>query len=168
MRHSLVLSPQSVGRVDKQRNRAYNMFRLASIAQHNEIRHNQAHLRKLHMAVTRDTSQRRLQISELVRQEGSVQVSTLADRFGVSPQTVRKDLRYLAERGVMTRAYGGAIDSGVIGAAPAEPHYEAKRTTHLDEKRRIGARAAALRSEEHTSELQSRGHLVCRLLLEKK
>src|SRR5437870_11490443 len=26
----------------------------------------------------------------------------------------------------------------------------------------------AARSEEHTSELQSRGHLVCRLLLEKK
>src|SRR5690625_1494275 len=26
----------------------------------------------------------------------------------------------------------------------------------------------SLRSEEHTSELQSRGHLVCRLLLEKK
>src|SRR5690625_6200384 len=31
---------------------------------------------------------------------------------------------------------------------------------------RGGGRAA--RSEEHTSELQSRGHLVCRLLLEKK
>src|SRR5437660_11764212 len=30
-----------------------------------------------------------------------------------------------------------------------------------------GLRFAA-RSEEHTSELQSRGHLVCRLLLEKK
>src|SRR5207253_5998000 len=28
--------------------------------------------------------------------------------------------------------------------------------------------AGELRSEEHTSELQSRGHLVCRLLLEKK
>src|SRR5690625_5654386 len=27
---------------------------------------------------------------------------------------------------------------------------------------------AEARSEEHTSELQSRGHLVCRLLLEKK
>src|SRR5439155_25232822 len=27
---------------------------------------------------------------------------------------------------------------------------------------------AVMRSEEHTSELQSRGHLVCRLLLEKK
>src|SRR5439155_27192093 len=29
-------------------------------------------------------------------------------------------------------------------------------------------RGPRLRSEEHTSELQSRGHLVCRLLLEKK
>src|SRR5690625_6955387 len=35
------------------------------------------------------------------------------------------------------------------------------------QKQRI-AIARALRSEEHTSELQSRGHLVCRLLLEKK
>src|SRR5690625_5475158 len=31
-----------------------------------------------------------------------------------------------------------------------------------------GAVVLAARSEEHTSELQSRGHLVCRLLLEKK
>src|SRR5690625_5933912 len=29
-------------------------------------------------------------------------------------------------------------------------------------------RISGSRSEEHTSELQSRGHLVCRLLLEKK
>src|SRR5690625_4449802 len=39
----------------------------------------------------------------------------------------------------------------------AAPKYEA-----------AGIRAGDLRSEEHTSELQSRGHLVCRLLLEKK
>ncbi len=99
------------------------------------------------MSVTRDTSQRRLQISELVRQHGSVQVASLARRFGVSMQTVRKDLRYLAERGVIARAYRGAIDRSVVGTGagvPAEPHYEAKRTSHLDEKRRIGQRAAAL------------------------
>src|SRR5437868_9289968 len=41
-----------------------------------------------------------------------------------------------------------------FGAGPA----------HLDDARL----AAALRSEEHTSELQSRFDLVCRLLLEKK
>lgn len=96
------------------------------------------------MNPTRDTSHRRLQISELVRQHGSVQVTSLARHFGVSAQTVRKDLRYLAERGVMARAYGGAIDSGAMGGATAEPNYEAKRTSHLDEKRRIGVRAAAL------------------------
>src|SRR5437870_2560236 len=33
---------------------------------------------------------------------------------------------------------------------------------------RCGKRHIVCRSEEHTSELQSRGHLVCRLLLEKK
>src|SRR5439155_18741208 len=32
----------------------------------------------------------------------------------------------------------------------------------------IRDRVVQMRSEEHTSELQSRGHLVCRLLLEKK
>src|SRR5437870_8867350 len=37
--------------------------------------------------------------------------------------------------------------------------------THFDA--RLG-RQRKERSEEHTSELQSRGHLVCRLLLEKK
>src|SRR5439155_7238318 len=36
---------------------------------------------------------------------------------------------------------------------------------HQGKPHRIGA---IPRSEEHTSELQSRGHLVCRLLLEKK
>src|SRR5690625_5596784 len=34
--------------------------------------------------------------------------------------------------------------------------------------RSCSAAPVLLRSEEHTSELQSRGHLVCRLLLEKK
>src|SRR2546422_2937280 len=33
---------------------------------------------------------------------------------------------------------------------------------------RLGAKGLLSRSEEHTSELQSRLHLVCRLLLEKK
>src|SRR5687768_17764502 len=41
------------------------------------------------------------------------------------------------------------------------------REEDLGGARPAGARAAA-RSEEHTSELQSRLHLVCRLLLEKK
>ncbi|UYB51595.1 DeoR/GlpR family DNA-binding transcription regulator [Xanthomonas sp. AM6] len=107
------------------------------------------------MSATRDTSQRRLQISELVRQHGSVQVSALAQQFGVSLQTVRKDLRYLAERGVMARAYGGGIDSSAVNAVPAEPHYDAKRTVHLEEKRRIGRRAAAMVQPGNTIAIDS-------------
>src|SRR6266508_2198770 len=38
---------------------------------------------------------------------------------------------------------------------------------HRDQDGEAGERREP-RSEEHTSELQSRGHLVCRLLLEKK
>src|SRR3989442_11344500 len=51
---------------------------------------------------------------------------------------------------------------GVVGAA------------HGEQRAELAIRAAVLesrvphRSEEHTSELQSRPHLVCRLLLEKK
>src|SRR5206468_12695612 len=39
---------------------------------------------------------------------------------------------------------------------------------HVSRLRRHHARAGKRRSEEHTSELQSRSDLVCRLLLEKK
>src|SRR3712207_7891563 len=43
-----------------------------------------------------------------------------------------------------------------------------RRGTCGDRERHAGADPAAGRSEEHTSELQSRQYLVCRLLLEKK
>src|SRR5258708_22270367 len=42
------------------------------------------------------------------------------------------------------------------------------RRGSIAERRGRLAGAAAMRSEEHTSELQSPDHLVCRLLLEKK
>src|SRR2546422_7345398 len=45
---------------------------------------------------------------------------------------------------------------------PVDPHRATLRRRHVDEV------PAGGRSEEHTSELQSRLHLVCRLLLEKK
>src|SRR5436305_7896359 len=44
----------------------------------------------------------------------------------------------------------------------------ARRNRHHWSARRPARRRCPARSEEHTSELQSRPHLVCRLLLEKK
>src|SRR5690625_6454566 len=66
-------------------------------------------------------------------------------------------------------------------AAPLVQHFQscsgpAQRAADREDIARAGAAAQQrlavghhpVRSEEHTSELQSRGHLVCRLLLEKK
>src|SRR3989442_10813721 len=50
----------------------------------------------------------------------------------------------------------------------AELELARRRVQRLDALRRNDLEAREHRSEEHTSELQSRPHLVCRLLLEKK
>ena len=42
-----------------------------------------------------------------VRVRGSVSVEALADKFGVTLQTVRRDVRALAEAGLLTRFHGG-------------------------------------------------------------
>src|SRR2546422_8526874 len=56
------------------------------------------------------------------------------------------------------------VSSGKPGAAPSLGQFFDRHGFSL-----VAGRAALVpRSEEHTSELQSRLHLVCRLLLEKK
>src|SRR2546429_6526257 len=65
-------------------------------------------------------------------------------------------------------------DSLVIRAGWARPEFHGTWSHSLAFCVAVGAAATLLfgpwlgRSEEHTSELQSRLHLVCRLLLEKK
>src|SRR5687768_17704761 len=58
---------------------------------------------------------------------------------------------------------GHLVDGEFVGAGHGEeePPYDERHD-------RAQYRQAEQRSEEHTSELQSRLHLVCRLLLEKK
>src|SRR5262245_64356896 len=53
-------------------------------------------------------------------------------------------------------------------AAPLSEVMELAELSVLLNRSICGAREAYARSEEHTSELQSLRHLVCRLLLEKK
>src|SRR5258707_6981574 len=58
----------------------------------------------------------------------------------------------------------GGVVGGVGDRARKHPHV----VQGLGEGKRTLDRQAVQRSEEHTSELQSRQYLVCRLLLEKK
>src|SRR5207244_11618810 len=61
--------------------------------------------------------------------------------------------------------FDGAAESG-RQADDLAGTYAAQRDHPVPAQRRMGR--VGLRSEEHTSELQSPDHLVCRLLLEKK
>jgi len=93
--------------------------------------------------IRRDTSARRERIVALLREQGSVQIPSLAERFGVSTQTLRKDLNFLDARGICTRSSGGAL----LRLGTQSPHENAldiKRKLYAAEKARIGRAAAAL------------------------
>src|SRR5205823_12284504 len=65
------------------------------------------------------------------------------------------------------------VDSGELSGEPGQGELvrEARDRTLLEPcggPEALAGRAARIRSEEHTSELQSLAYLVCRLLLEKK
>jgi DeoR family transcriptional regulator of aga operon len=95
------------------------------------------------MIVRRDTSSRRERIVALLREHNSVQIPALSDLFGVSTQTLRKDLNFLDAKGVCTRSPGGALLR--LGAlSPTEEAIDVKRRRFADEKVRIGRAAAAL------------------------
>src|SRR5438552_13947584 len=59
------------------------------------------------------------------------------------------------------------LADGIAANAADGKHRQARLGHRLAEESRAG-QLGELRSEEHTSELQSPDHLVCRLLLEKK
>lgn len=83
---------------------------------------------------------RQSDILGLVRQIGRVEVEVLAERFEVSPQTIRKDLNELCDMQLLDRVHGGAIfRSGVVNYA-----YDARRKVATDNKHRIGELAASL------------------------
>jgi DeoR family glycerol-3-phosphate regulon repressor len=76
----------------------------------------------------------------LARQRGRVDVDGLAVHFAVTPQTIRKDLNDLCDRGLLNRVHGGAM----FGSGVANFGYEARRSLAADGKRSIGEFAATL------------------------
>src|SRR5688572_31278106 len=70
-------------------------------------------------------------------------------------------------RSINAALYGGALQ-GTFGSLAIRTTYDPMRRTGAAARDLLMQAAAARRSEEHTSELQSQSNLVCRLLLEKK
>jgi DeoR/GlpR family transcriptional regulator of sugar metabolism len=81
-------------------------------------------------------AQRRQEILRAVR-GGTAHVSDLAESFGVSEMTVRRDLGALARDGKLERVHGGAVDS-------AEPGFSQIEVERFDIKDRLGSAAAAM------------------------
>ena len=82
---------------------------------------------------------RQAELLDEVRARGSVTVEALADRFGVTLQTVRRDVKLLADEGLLARFHGGVR----IPASTTENiAYRQRQQLNEDAKRAI-ARAVA-------------------------
>ena len=84
---------------------------------------------------------RQLAVLQAVREHGALGTQALADRFGITLQTVRRDIQRLSEAGVLERFHGGVrgIDSGSRNAAYAE-----RQRAHAQAKQAIARKVAAL------------------------
>ncbi len=85
-------------------------------------------------------------VLERLSGSGSVGVGELAADLGVSPATIRRDLRLLEDQQLLARTHGGAVGQGVLYELPLR--YRGARFG--EEKRRI-AREAATRVGEGTA-----------------
>lgn len=83
---------------------------------------------------------RQTAIIEIANSQGRVLVDDLVREFGVSPQTVRKDLNDICDRGLLKRSHGGAI----LASGIENMEYEARRKIAAQEKDAIGQAAAGL------------------------
>src|SRR3954453_23232980 len=111
------------------------------------------------MIMTLLPAQRRQEILRAVR-GGTAHVADLAESFGVSEMTVRRDLSALARDGKLERVHGGAMHGS------REPRFAQIEVERLDVKDRLGAAAAALVDDGQTgmidigtTTLQMGGHL---------
>ena len=79
------------------------------------------------------TAERRQAILERVERDGRVVASELVTSLGVSEDTVRRDLRDLAEQGLLHRVHGGALAS-----APPTGSFAQRLEVSHEEKAEIG------------------------------
>jgi DeoR/GlpR family transcriptional regulator of sugar metabolism len=69
--------------------------------------------------------QRRLEIADRIRRHGSMRVETLSAELGVSAVTIRGDLSYLEEQGLILRTNGRARPAAPDRPAPERPRASA-------------------------------------------
>ncbi|MGA2827635.1 MAG: DeoR/GlpR family DNA-binding transcription regulator [Streptosporangiaceae bacterium] len=90
-------------------------------------------------------TQRRQAILAELRDTAAVSAEALARKYGVSVETIRRDLRTLRDHGLLERVYGGATP-----IRSTEGSFAARSSHHVEAKRAIGELAAALAEPDDT------------------
>ncbi|WP_199616436.1 DeoR/GlpR family DNA-binding transcription regulator [Paenibacillus alkalitolerans] len=93
------------------------------------------------------SEERKRHILELLDTIGKVHVIPLAERFGVSNETIRRDLDLLENEGKLRRVYGGAVK---VQYDNGEPPYQQRQILNFEAKQAIGRRAADLVDDGNT------------------
>ena len=81
--------------------------------------------------------ERHAEVLRLLASENRVESARLAQHFGVSAESIRKDLAQLEARGLLRRVHGGAVPGGRLREEPNV----ALRTEHAEQKRAIARHA---------------------------
>jgi len=85
-----------------------------------------------------ELSERQALIAEIGRDQGFVTVESLAERFDVTAQTIRRDIGKLCDMGVLRRRYGGAE----FPAARDNITYSSRKVLNVAAKQKIAAAVA--------------------------
>jgi len=84
-------------------------------------------------------SQRKKLLMELLRRDGQLVASAVSAEYGVSEDTIRRDLGDLAQRGLLQRVHGGALP-----ASPASADFVVRRDIEPGAKNTIAKAAARM------------------------
>ena len=85
------------------------------------------------------TTHRKLQLLSRLKQDGKLVAKDLSREMGVSEDTIRRDLRELAQEGLLQRVHGGALPS-----SPAVVDFAGREEIRHEGKVAIGRAAAAM------------------------
>jgi DeoR family transcriptional regulator of aga operon len=97
-------------------------------------------------------AERRRVILEILRQQGSVSVGAVEERFGVSSMTARRDLLLLAEGGQARRTHGGAV---LPELAAHEDSFDSRLAQDVDGKVRLAKAVVATLEPDETAFVDS-------------
>src|SRR5215469_320819 len=79
-------------------------------------------------------TERQARILGELRAQPAIRISDLAGDFGVSTETIRRDLDELGQQGMLSRTYGGAAPRPF----GAEPTLSERYKEHVSERERVG------------------------------